>query len=184
MELTEPIDDINKQLVDLFGIDTSTGDPIYRIVWSETQFEKRLMNMTDMGVLLARPEVRLVPKYRQWIQNKYVLERLVVVPEQNIEELAGLKLSYEPLWVFQNSEGEALPPTLWAAKFCVDTVHAVLGKKSLARYIDEEAKNPVESKEKRIAQLTEELFGDESFLIGRTVTGEAVAMPPNYERES
>src|SRR5690606_31743133 len=149
---------INRQLKDLFGIDTVTGLPMYRVVWSEDQLEKRLTDRTDTGIHLLRPEVRLLPKYRQWIQNKYVLERLVVVPEINAHELPTQKLSYEPLWVFEDKKGNALPPTVWACKFCIDTVHAALGKQSLRKYVDEEAKNPEEHREKRIKQLEEELF--------------------------
>jgi hypothetical protein len=183
MELTEPIESINQQLIDLFGIDTVTGQPIFRVVWSEDQLEKRLTDTTLEGLQLLYPEIALLPKYRQWIQEKWVLERLVIVPEVNESELLNVKLSYEPLWVFQNDREEYLPPTLWAAKFVVDTVYAAMGKKSLAKYVDEEAKNPEEFREKRINQLQEELFGDESNLLLRTVTGEAIVVPQEYEKE-
>ena len=174
MEQTEPIENINRQLVDLFGIDTITGKPIFRIVWSEDQFEKRLTSFTDEGLALLYPEVRLLPKYRQWIQNKYVLERLCVVPEINQDEIPTDKLSYEPIWVFEKKDGVAIPPTLWASKFVIDSLYAAMGKKSLRKYIDDEAKNPDEHKEKRLKEYEEQLFGDESSLLGRTITGEAV----------
>ena len=174
MELTEPIESINSQLVDLFGIDTITGKPLFRIVWSEDQFEKRLTSFTDNGLALLYPEVRLLPKYRQWIQNKYVLERLCVVPEINQDEIPTDKLSYEPIWVFEKKDGVAIPPTLWASKFVIDSLYAAIGKKSLRKYIDDEAKNPDEHKEKRLKEYEEQLFGDESSLLGRTITGEAV----------
>ena len=181
MELAERIESINGQLVDLFGVDTGTGQPIFRVVWSEDQFEKRLTDRTDSGVILLESVVKLLPKYRQWIHEKYVLERLVIVPESNIPELAGLKLSYEPIWVFRGKFDEYIPPTLWGCKFVIDTLYAALGKQSMAKYIDEESKHPIEAKEKRIEKLTEELFGDESFLLGRTITGEAIAMPQSYK---
>ena len=100
MELTETIDSMNRQLVDLFGIDTISGEAMWRVVWSEDQFEKRLMDVTDEGFQLLYPEVRLVPRYRQWIREKYVLERLTIVPEINAEELPTSKLTYESMWVF------------------------------------------------------------------------------------
>jgi len=174
MELTEPIENINSQLVDLFGIDTITGNPLFRIVWSEDQFEKRLTSFTDSGLALLYPEVRLLPKYRQWIQNKYVLERLCVVPEINQDEIPTDKLSYEPIWVFEKKDGVAIPTTLWASKIAIDSLYAAMGKKSLRKYIDDEAKNPEEHKEKRLKEYEEQLFGDESSLLGRTITGEAV----------
>lgn len=180
MELTEPIESINQQLIDLFGIDTATGKPLFRVVWSEDQLEKRLTDRSEKGLILPYPMMKLLPKY-QWIKEKFVLERLVVVPEQNIKELAGIKLSYEPLWVFKGKNEEYIPPTLWACKFVIDTLYAAMGKTSLAKYVDEEAKNPEETKNQRIEKLTEELFGDESSLLGRTVTGEAIVVPQSYE---
>src|SRR5438552_10464938 len=174
MEQTESIGSINSQLIDLFGIDTITGQAMFRIVWSEEQFEKRLTQYTDNGLALLIPEVRLLQKYRQLIQNKYVLERLCVVPEINQDELPAEKLSYEPIWVFETKQGDALPPTLWASKFVIDSLYAAMGKHSLRKYVDEEAKNPEEHKEKRLKEYEEQLFGDESSLLGRTITGEVV----------
>lgn len=181
MEIAEPIESINKQLIDLFGVDTATGQPIFRVVWSNDQIEKRMVDTTAQGLVLPFPVLREVPKYRQWIQDRFILERLVIVPETNVQELAGLKLSYEPLWVFQGKDEKYVPPTLWGCKFVIDALYAALGKSSLAKYVDEEAKNPQEVKEKRINALEEQLFGDESNLLGRTITGEAIVVPQSYE---
>lgn len=177
MELTESIESINRQLVDEFGIDTSTGRPIFRVVWSEDQLEKRLVDCTPEGLYLLYPEVREVKKYGGWIREKYILERLVIVPEVNEKELPTTKLSYEPLWVFHDKEDKPVPPAYWACKFIVDTVYAAMGKRSLAKYVDEEAKNPIESREKRIKDYEEQLFGDESGLLGTTITGESIIVP-------
>jgi len=181
MELAEPIESINQQLIDLFGLDTATGQAMFRVVWSEDQFENRLTTNTDSGLELPFPVMKLLPKYKQWIKERFVLERLVIVPEQNLRELAGIKLSYEPLWVFKGRNEEYVPPTLWGSKFVIDTLYAAMGKQSLAKYVDEEAKNPTEVREKRIEKLTEELFGDESNILGRTITGEAIVVPQSYE---
>lgn len=181
MELAEPIESINKQLLDLFGLDSMTGRPIFRVVWSEDQYEMRMTDRTDSGIQLLTPELRELPKYKQWIKERYVLERLVLVPEVDRRELPTIKLSYEPLWVFKGKNEEYVPPTVWACKFVIDTLYAALGKQSLAKYVDAEAKNPQEVKEKRIEKLTEELFGDESSLLGRTITGEAITVPQSYE---
>jgi hypothetical protein len=181
MELTEPIESINKQLRDQFGLDSDTGRPMFRVVWSEDQFEIRMTDKTDTGIQLLSPILKELPKYRQWIKEKYVLERLVIVPEPDRKELPTSILSYEPLWVFKNKEDGYVPPAFWACKFVIDTLYAALGKQSLVRYVDEEMKNPQEVKEKRINKLEEELFGDESFLLGRTITGEASAMPQSYK---
>lgn len=186
MELPETLESINKQLVELFGVDTVTGKPMFRVVESWTQLEKRLTNVTLEGFQLQYPEVLELPKYDQRdidYKDKYILERLVVVPVYHLEELPTAAQSYEPLWVFKDKQDNPLPPLVWACKFVIDTMYAALGKSNMAKYVDEEAKNPVEEREKRIAKYTEELFGDESSLLGRTITGEAVGYtgPPTIE---
>lgn len=181
MELAEPIESINLQLEDHFGLDTMTGRPIFRVVWSEDQYEMRLTETTKEGFFLPYPIVQELPKYKQWIKERYVLERLVIVPEIQREELPASKTSYEPIWVFEGKDGQYVPPTFWACKFIIDTLYAALGKSSLAKYVDEEAKHPEEVREERIKRLEEELFGDESSLLGRTITGEAITVPQSYE---
>jgi hypothetical protein len=181
MELTESIESINRQLRDLFGIDTVTGQPMFRIVFSDDQFENRRTDRTESGILLLTPIIARLPKY-QWIKGYYILEQLVQVPEFQQEEL-GIKISYEPLWVFKGESESPVPPALWASKFVIDTVYAARGKSSLAKYVDEEAKNPEEMREKRIKQLEEELFGDESGLLGTTITGQAVVISDDKMKE-
>jgi len=176
MELTESIESINKQLINHYGIDTITCHPIFRVVWSEDQFEKRLTDRTSEGLQLLFPEVQLLPKYRQWIKERYVLERLVLIPDVNVSELPTQKQSYEPLFTFENAfNGEYLPPKFEAAKLVIDTLYAAIGKKSMIKYLDMLKEGTPEAKEARINKLQEELFGDESNLLGRTITGEAVA---------
>jgi len=189
MELAETINSINQQLVDLFGIDTISGLPIWRIVWSEEQFENRYGTYDDItpGGLYLRTvtEVRLVPKYRQWIQKKYVLERLVVIPEINSDELPDTKISFEPLWTFEDKDGNYLPPKLEAAKFIIDTVYAAqYSNHNLARYKDPENSQEasIEMKRERVDILVEELFGDQSSFANTTVSGETIIVPRNFEK--
>jgi hypothetical protein len=189
MELTETIEAINKHLINHFGIDSISGIPIWRIVWSEDQIEKRLGTYEDYtsGGLYIRTvtEVREVPKYRQWIQEKYVLERLVVVPEYNENELPSARVSYEPIWVFENKQGGYLPPKFEAAKFVIDTIYSVqYGSHSLVKYVDPEntQEKHLEEKRKRVDAIIEELFGEQSSLQGTTVTGESIIVPRNYEK--
>lgn len=160
MELTESIESINQQLIDEYGIDTITKQSMFRVVWSEDQYEKRLTDFTDEGFQLLHPEVRLLPKYRQWLPEQYVLENLVLVPEVSQHEIPESKLSYEPLYPFQSDAGDPLPPTFWACKFCIDTVRAAMGKKTLRKYVDNS--HTPEEKIKRINKLQKELFGNET----------------------
>ena len=176
----ELLEDINARLVDLFGVDTITGRPMWRIVWSEDQLEKRLGTYDDYtreGIYLRTvTEVREVPKYRQWIRNKHVLERLVIIPDINAEELPTQKLSYEPMYVFENFKGEALPPRTDVAKIIIDSVYAAQGKKSLATYVDDYSQYTPEAQNKRINELVEYLW-DPSDISEALHQGEGIIVP-------
>lgn len=191
MELTEPVLEINKRLKDLFGVDSLTGLSMWRVSWSEDQFENRYGTYDDItpaGIYLRTvTEVRYVPKYRQWIQEKYVLEHLVLVPEVNQKELPDIKLSYEPLWVFQDKDQFPLPPKWEAIELIINTVHAAMnGTKDLAKYVDPEdsLESSIDLKKKRIEDITNELYGDDSGLNGTTITasGESIIVPNSYQK--
>lgn len=147
---------INQHLIDHFGLETSTGQAIWRCVWSDDQYEKRLIHTTPEGLILSYPEVKEVPKY-DYFEHKYVLERLVVVPEIQERELPVSKLSYEPLYIFEDVYGNALPPKFEACKFVIDAIYAAQGKKSLRNYATIEG-DPI----KRFKELEEALFGNET----------------------
>jgi hypothetical protein len=192
MELTEKIQSINNQLIDLYGIDTITGMAMWRVVWSEDQFEHRHGTYDDYsegGIYLRTvTEVRYVPKYRQWIKEKYVLERLVVIPEVSQGDLPATKLSYEPIYPFETNSGKYLPPRLDACQFVIDTVLAAQGKSSLAKYKDPvsglSTEDYLEMKGKEIDTLQEELFGNETNTGDALAHGEAIIVPRNYTKES
>ena len=184
------IEELNKWLAEQFGIDSVTGKCMWRVVWSDDQFEKRFGTYTDYtedGKLFIREvtEVRLVPKYRQWIQHKYILEHLVAVPQQNMVELLDIKMSYENLWTFEDKNGNPLPPRRDACEFIINTVLAAMhGTGNLKKYEDDESteEKSLELKRKRVDGLVEELFGEQSSLEGTTVTGESVIVPRNFEK--
>jgi len=185
MELTEPIETINQRLKDYFGIDTITGAPIWRVVFSEDQFEKRMGTFDDIspaGIYLRTvTEVRNVPKYRQWIHQKYILEQLVVVPIHQMQELADNAVSYEPLWVFQDKDENYLPPAWEAIEFLIQTVNAAKGNtNNIARYTDP-ATDP-EFRKKQIDGIMEQLWGDESSFMLGTKIGDVSVVPSNYEK--
>lgn len=173
---------INELLMTHFGRDTVTGQAMWRVSWSEDQYEKRLGTYEDFspnGIFLREvTEVREVPKYSQWIIRKYVLEQLVGIPVQNRKELPNSNMSYEPMFPFEDRNGDYLPPSFEAAKFIIDSIYAAMGKESMyKKYSDPDAdgNNGQEAKRQRVEKLTEELFGDESGLGGAVVHGEGVA---------
>lgn len=192
MELAETIETINRQLVDSFGIDTITGLSMWRVVWSEDQFEFRhgtYDDFTPSGIFIRTvTEIRWVPKYRQWVKEKYVLERLVLIPEINQGDLPATKMSYEPMYVFESNSGKYLPPRLDAAQFVINTVLAAQGKGNLARYKDPAAglssEDYLAMKEKEIDDLQAELFGNETDTGDAIAHGEAIIVPSNYKKEN
>jgi len=183
MELAERIESINRQLVDLYGLESSINLPMFRVVFSDNQLEKRLgtyEDYTKAGIYIRTvTEVREVPKY-QWIVGRWVLERLVVIPEVNMPELPMTKLSYEPLWVFENQSGDYLPPRIDAAKIIIDTMYAALGKSSMRKYVDDEANTTKEGRDIKIQKLQEELFGNETPATDALVYKTGVVVPNSY----
>lgn len=172
----ESIETLNRRLVDEYGSDSDTNRPMFRIVWANDQLEKRMVIHLDSGIQLLHPEVREVKKY-PYLKDLYVLERLVVVPDMNREELAGLKLSYEPIWAYRSANNEPLHPIWTATKMVVDVLYAALGKKGLAKYVENTS---AEAQEERIQKLGEELFGNETETGDAMAYGEAIVVPRNY----
>ena len=90
-----------------FGRDLS-GNVRFRISWSDSQTEKRLgTHNVFYGSIFLRTEtgVREVPKY-SYIKSRFVLERLIY---HSNPELPISKISYEPIYVFEDSKGNNLP---------------------------------------------------------------------------
>lgn len=172
----ESVETLNARLTEYYGIDTASSQPIFRIVWSEDQFENRLTNTLDSGIQLLFPVIRLCRKYN-YLKDLYILERLVVVPEEQVRELAGLKVSYEPLFAYRRSDGTPLPLTWTATKFVVDTVLAAMGKKSLRKYVEDVSPEALES---NINKIQEELFGNETDTTDALAYKEGVTVPTNY----
>lgn len=184
MELTETIDRLNERLRETYGVDTVTGHAIYRIVWSEDQFEKRLSDYTKEGLKLLTPQLVEVPKYRQWCKERYILERLSFV-ESNSEnnQMTIAKLSYEPLWTFMDNQMNYLPPKWEVCQIVIDTVHAALyNDSSLAKY-KETNDDIAEEQRNSVAKIQDELFGNETEVGDALAHKEAIIVPRNYDKE-
>lgn len=179
MELTESIESINSQLINLFGVDTVSGRAIWRVVWSMDQFEKRLVNVTAEGFELLTPIVREVPKYRQWIQNKYILEQLVAVPDYQVIELGGLKTSYEPKFVFSDKDDNYLPPLVEVCVRVIKSIQLKLGKITFAEYA-QSAEEAVEEQKKKVDEVIEYLYGNESDVSDALTRKEGIVVPQSY----
>ena len=180
----ESIETLNQRLIEYFGIDTVTGQAMFRIVWSDDQTEKRLMPTLDSGVQLLHPEIREVKKY-PYMEHLYVLERLVLVPDVNKEELAGLKMSYEPIWAYCYEDRTPVRPYWEATKFIVDTLYAAMGKTSLRKYVEsEEESDTPEGRELRCDKIRDEIFGNETDTGDALAHKQGIVVPRNYTKES
>lgn len=158
---------INELLINHFGTDTITGLPMWRVSWAPDHFEKRFgkyIDYTESGIFIREvTEVRELPKYPH-LQKHYVLEHLVGVPEFQQKELAGAKISYEPMHPFWDNNMEYLPPSFVVSKFIIDTVNAAMGYGSLKKYIDPDAdgNNGLENQRQRVKEIRDGLYGNET----------------------
>lgn len=156
MELRESIESINKKLREEFGYEFN-GEPKFRVVFSDDQFEKRWTAFTYDGFELLHPEVRLLPKYKQHIQGKYILERLIpIIGETDLTE----QISYEPCWTFHDKNGNYLPPWFDGCRFIIESILSHAGRSGHAKYKDPNASE--EERVKRIETMEAELFGNET----------------------
>lgn len=180
MELREAIEDINKKLRDNFGL-AFNGRPNFRVVFSDDQFEKRWTNYTDDGVELLHPEVRELPKYRQYIRGKYILERLV--PAGISTDLIE-KVTYEPAWVFQDKDGNYLPPFFDGCRFVIDSLNSqiqVAGTFTKYKDVNETA----EERMAKVKKVENELFGNETPVGDALAYGSGVSLstPASLEKD-
>lgn len=108
----ESLFNINKRLVERFGSDL-LQNPNYRVTWSNDQFEHRYGNFPigNTGIINAKKEVKLVPKYH--FKNRHVLEKRVELPyTTELPDASMQGFSYEPIFVFQDKNGNPLP-VIW-----------------------------------------------------------------------
>lgn len=156
---------INRYLKEYYG---QTEDrPHFRLVWSDDLLEKRLVTSTPEGILLARPMVREVKKYH-YIDERYVLERLTVVPEFVETDLVE-KLTYEPVWTFEKKDEQTkevvyVRPNFAVCRFIIETLLEQIRTAGYTKYRDPEStpEEAKEAKEARINGLMHDLFGDET----------------------
>jgi len=143
--------------------------PTFRIVWSDIQIENRLgtyEDFTEHGVFIRRvTEVRPRPKYKQFIQSKWILERLTPVLCDPDKQLTS-KLSYEPYWVFEDEEHLNWPHI----HLLLDTNLAREGKKVVYKDPDLDKGK----QEERIQAIQDLLFGNETPVGDALAHGEGV----------
>lgn len=87
---------VNEKLERVYGRHVDVPQALYRIVWANDQIEKRKSDVTEAGIVLPYGSViREVPKY-WYLQDQYVLEKLVPNIHQDVEG----SYIYDPLFPF------------------------------------------------------------------------------------
>jgi hypothetical protein len=174
-EITESLEVLNERLKEHYGIDTESNRPMWRIVWSDDQVEKRYGTFEDYaGPIYLRTvtEVREVKKYTHINPPAHVLEHLVGV-EGNPELLE--KTSYEPIFTYQHLlTGKTLPPIWPVTKLVIDSVMLAMNHPNpFAKYKD----NPREEAEKEFRKMYDYLYGDETNTTDALAYKEGVVVP-------
>lgn len=190
MELLPPelLLEYNTRLKDHYGsIDGHQG---FRLVYVTKDYkERRYVTHTDAGIELPFKLLKETRKYPH-INERYVLERLTVIPEFVETDLVD-KLSYEPIWTYEVNringsikEIVGVAPNYGALKFVVEKVlEAVrLG----GYYVNTEAKDEQLLKEEaeELANIEDYLFGDETPIGDALSTRSGVAYGPGSNPNS
>jgi|TARA_B110000263_G_C15290356_1_gene502951 hypothetical protein len=169
----ETIDSMNVRLKELFGRDIA-GRPNFRLVWSENEFETRIGNFEDWSpsgdiFLRSFKGARTVPKYQ--VEPCWTLERLYN-NEGNPELLD--KISYEPLWHFQqlDKEGNQLRPVWRAVELIMHTV--LYGPKQAAE--DRMIIGSPEAQAEMVDYYKEVISDNSPYLASMLSMGEAAAV--------
>ena len=186
---TEPLDVINNRLKDEFGL-FENGQQNYRLVWSNDQFETRFgeyPKFDNSGNYLGTvAEYAFVPKYKQWMPDRWVLEMLIPTPAHNKELVT--KLTYEPMHGFVNAyTNKPLDPTYRAIRFLINNLRYRTAKRNKVDYVDPliaecDPKIAFEANEARVKGLMSELFGNETDTGDALAYKEGVSVPSSYEK--
>ena len=171
IQLPSDVKVINDRLKDYFG-KFEDGSPNFRVVWSDNEQEKRKTSQTESGFSLASPIVQTVPKY-SYIKERFILERIVPIPVQHATELTT-KLSYEPIWVFETSSGDALPVNWEVVNILIRTLLDQQIYKKGPYKIPEGEGNTTEELNHRASKLEEVLYGNETSVGDALATGSGV----------
>ena len=132
-------------------------DPIFRVVFSDNQIEKRQGIFNDYyGSIFIRTvrEIREVLKY-PWIKRKWILERWAPGEISYHKDLVTEKNGvYVCVYVFQDVNCNYLPPLL---KVCEIIIKSLLNPRRLAEALAEDKTIGDKEDEKEVNEIEEEL---------------------------
>ena len=159
---------INQKLVERYG-KADDGRPVFRLVWSDSQHETRIEDMRN-GIYLPYKIAMDLPKY-SYLSERWVLEKLVYHPCPEIPE--SFNGHYEPVYVFQDRNGNYLSPYFWACEAAIDSVNTPKEKESEnAMRTREEKEN-----EKKVEKNLQIIQNESPYLATMLHNKEAIVVP-------
>ena len=95
------------------------NEPVYRLVWSDEQTEKRKGYFDGSNY----HSIREMPKYN-YIQERWILEKWF--PPINNDSIDTSRGTYEPVWVFEDKNNIHLEPTLIVIQIIIQAANGKL----------------------------------------------------------
>lgn len=183
----ESIETLNKRLVDRYG-KYLDDRPMFRIIFSEDITEKRLVTHTKDGFQLLNPEMAEVPKYRQYIHGKHILEGLRLTQELLPNNTISEKIDYECVWVFEDGNDRPVYPVWLGIELILESVRCAQEGNN-TKYEDpliaeNDPKIGHEVKEARLKAIQDALFPNDNDITDALAYKEAIVVPRNYTKES
>lgn len=166
---------VNAWLFSKYGKDIC-GQPRFRLVFSEDQFEKRLGTFSKYyGDIWLNDYTGVEECYKYWFEGAWVLERLVYY--HNPEIMSPTNWHYEPLWVFTDRYNRYLEPHLWAVQKVMEAwedrevrLYPSIGADAVAYNRNEEKHAKQVEKFKEILDPSECFYGKLSVKSGEAVS--------------
>ena len=154
-----------------------TTKPLFRLVWSDDQYELRkgTFGRFVQGIKVSEESrVESAPKY-SWIKDRWILEQWFPPNVAYTEELPdSVNGSYEPIYVFESNDGEALPLNKLVIEFVVSRALKPKTSGMLKKSISDAN---LEEREKRAAKEDWEVLNDEGPLVSQFHDGSAILVP-------
>jgi hypothetical protein len=170
MHTSPHINDINKKLAEVYD-KTLDGRPIFRVVWSNDQFEVRNGTFNEFyGRIFLRTVTgaRVVRKY-SYIQERWILEKwFPIEPTHELPSPDG----YEIIYLFEDKNGNALP-VIWPALELI--CHVALNPMD-SIHIKQALDETQQKKDSAEVAYFEDMF-DSSALQSRFHFDEAILLP-------
>lgn len=162
-----------------------TDEPMFRLVWSDDTYELRKAVLRDYigeTFIREREVTERILKYN-WIKARWIFEQWyppeLVINEELPESNKG---SFEPLYVFEDKNGKALPLNQLVIELLL--YHTCGRPKSSPDKIRIAIQDEMAEKEAKLDKETEEGLDVSTDIQSNLHFGEGIIVPSNYPVES